>query len=109
MNETKSTIEGIAHDAGWDSYTLLLLMCRRLDEVGQSSDMISHLSNLRDDEGDGLTLDEKIEAAKGEGYTVNEKAAGEFVFNDPNGNDADNGPWPTESKAWAAAYDDMEA
>jgi hypothetical protein len=42
------------------------------------------------------------------GYTVNEKGPGIFVFNDPHGNDADNGPWASADDAWAAAYDDID-
>lgn len=62
--------------------------------------------------GDGLSLDGDDDRAQAieAGYTVNEKAPGQFVFNDPDGNDDDSltSPYATEAEAWAAAYNDMD-
>ena len=37
--ETKSTIEIIAKEAGWDNSRLLLLISRRLNETGRAEDV----------------------------------------------------------------------
>jgi len=114
MFNTKSTIQSIASSAGWSEDTLLHLICQHLDAKGQAADLISFLGNISDEEEDTVLLPEnpspaeKTQIARDKGYTVNEKAPGQFVFNDPHGNDADNGPWPTKDEAWEAAYDDLE-
>jgi hypothetical protein len=112
--ETQSAIEIIARGAGWDNSKLLHLMSRRLSDTGRAEDMIAYLGNLLNDEdrtgpapGD-LSVDEKFQIAREAGYTVNEKRPGTFVFNDPHGNDADNGPWSSADEAWSAAYDDLD-
>jgi hypothetical protein len=96
-------------------HTLLHLICQHLEATGQSAGLVSFLQGVEEEEEETVLLPEnpspkdRTQFAFDQGYTVNEKAPGQFVFNDPHGNDADNGPWPTEDEAWAAAYDDLES
>lgn len=46
LNPTQSEIEAIASEAGWDSYTLLLLISRWLEGNNLSNDLIDHLTGL---------------------------------------------------------------
>lgn len=46
MNLLKSEIEEIAHRAGWDSFTLLLLICQWLDKQGTGDELRAHLASL---------------------------------------------------------------
>lgn len=43
MNNLKNEIEDIAERAGWDSYTLLLLICRWLDIQGTGDELLGYL------------------------------------------------------------------
>lgn len=51
-NATHAEIECIAGGAGWDSFTLLLLISRWAEENGQSESLIGHLAGLSADEDD---------------------------------------------------------
>lgn len=51
-NDTHEEIERIAGDAGWDSFTLLLLISRWAEENDQSRGLIGHLAGLAADEDD---------------------------------------------------------
>ena len=53
LNESHRQLEQIAGDAGWDSYTLLLLIARWADATGQSRPLIDHLASLAAEEADG--------------------------------------------------------
>lgn len=50
LNPTHGELEHIASDAGWDSYTLLLLISRWLEERQLSRDLLDHLSTLAAEE-----------------------------------------------------------
>ena len=50
FDRTHGELERIADDAGWDSYTLLLLISRWLEEKHLSQGLIEHLSALATDE-----------------------------------------------------------
>ena len=50
FDRTHGELERIANDAGWDSYTLLLLISRWLEEKYLSQGLIEHLSALAADE-----------------------------------------------------------
>lgn len=52
LNQTHSELERIAGDAGWDSFTLLLLVSRWAEENGHSQSLIDHLAGLAADEDD---------------------------------------------------------
>ncbi|CAM5278089.1 hypothetical protein ATER59S_00354 [Aquamicrobium terrae] len=52
INQTHSEIETIAGDAGWDSFTLLLLISRWLDANSLSDGLIAHLGDLAAEEED---------------------------------------------------------
>lgn len=52
MNETKFLIENMAGRAGWDSYTLMLLICRWADEQGLARSLIDFLEDLASQEED---------------------------------------------------------
>lgn len=55
INPTQSEIERIAGSAGWDSFTLLLLICRWLDANHLSDGLIAHLGGLAaEEENDDL-------------------------------------------------------
>lgn len=45
MNETMDILRGIASEAGWDEYTLLLQICRALEESGQADSLVQTLSD----------------------------------------------------------------
>ncbi len=49
-HETCGRIEAIAASAGWDSFTLLLLIAQWLDRQGQTNALIGHLDGLASDE-----------------------------------------------------------
>jgi hypothetical protein len=108
MNSTYQTIEALAQEAGWNSSSVLLLIAQWADTSGQAASLTQYLNDAARDEAAlsmvALTPDGRAEIAAAHGYTVNEKAPGQFVFNDPDGNDADNGPWNTAPEAWEAAY-----
>ncbi len=46
LNPTRSEIEMIASEAGWDSFTLLLPISRWLEENDLANGLIDHLSSL---------------------------------------------------------------
>ena len=50
INATHSDLEDIAGNAGWDSFTLLLLISRWLDANGFADSLIAHLRDLAADE-----------------------------------------------------------
>jgi len=50
INPTQSEVENIAGNAGWDSFTLLLLIIRWLDANGFADSLIAHLRDLAADE-----------------------------------------------------------
>lgn len=50
INATHSDLESIAGNAGWDSFTLLLLISRWLDTNGFADSLIAHLRDLADEE-----------------------------------------------------------
>ena len=52
-HETRGRIEAIAADAGWDSFTLLLLIARWLDSTGSTAALVSHLDALAACEDEG--------------------------------------------------------
>jgi hypothetical protein len=52
INATHSEIETIAGGAGWDSFTLLLLISRWLDANDLSEGLIAHLGGLAVEEED---------------------------------------------------------
>lgn len=52
INRTHSEIESIAGNAGWDSYTLPLLISRWLDANHLSDGLIAHLGGLAAEEDD---------------------------------------------------------
>lgn len=54
-------------------------------------------------------LAERIKQAKAANYTVNERAPGQWLFNDPDGNDDDSlaAPYDSADAAWAAAFIDL--
>jgi hypothetical protein len=52
INATHSDLENIAGNAGWDSYTLLLLISRWLDANHLSDGLIAHLGGLAAEEDD---------------------------------------------------------
>lgn len=107
MNTTASSIQGLAQEAGWNNNTVLVLISQWAEQTGQASALLQHLNDVARDEEDNLSSESKMLRAHAEGYTVRERAPGAFVFNDPDGNDADNGPWQTENAAWEAAYADL--
>ncbi|MGF7007957.1 hypothetical protein [Shinella sumterensis] len=45
-HETRRRLEAIAGNAGWDSFTLLLLIARRLVSTGSAQDLIRHLEEV---------------------------------------------------------------
>jgi hypothetical protein len=45
-HETRSRLEALAGEAGWDSYTLLLLIARWADTQRQAEDLIGYLDRL---------------------------------------------------------------
>ncbi|MEO5326417.1 hypothetical protein PV773_24170 [Mesorhizobium sp. CC13] len=51
-NETHQEIERIAGGAGWDSFTLILLIARWLEAARQSQLLLAHLSELAVNEED---------------------------------------------------------
>lgn len=52
LNATHARLEQFAGDAGWDSYTLLLLIGRWLDDTGQATPLLDHLEALaREEDG----------------------------------------------------------
>jgi hypothetical protein len=108
MNSTYQTIETLAQEAGWNRSSVLILIAQWAETSGQASSLTQYLNDTARDEATSsvvaLTPEGRAEIAAAHGYTVNEKAPGQFVFNDPNGNDADNGPWNTAPEAWEAAY-----
>jgi hypothetical protein len=108
MNSTYDTIEALAQEAGWNNSSVLLLIARWAEKSGLASSLTQHLSDAAHDAAAAslvaLTPEGRARIAAAHGYTVNEKAPGQFVFNDPDGNDADNGPWDTLQDAWDAAY-----
>jgi hypothetical protein len=108
MNSTYQTIEALAQEAGWNSSSVLYLIVQWADTSGQASSLTQYLNDAARDEAAlsvvALTPDGRAEIAAAHSYTINEKAPGQFVFNDPDGNDADNGQWQTAQEAWDAAY-----
>lgn len=50
LNATQSEIERIAGKAGWDGFTLLLLISRWAEEKDLSLSLIDHLAGLAADE-----------------------------------------------------------
>lgn len=46
LNLTQSEIKVIASEASWDSFTLLLLISRWLDEKNLANDLIDHLAGV---------------------------------------------------------------
>jgi hypothetical protein len=50
--EIKSVIESIALKAGWDSFTLILLLSRWLSETNRHKELIDYLEALAMDEDD---------------------------------------------------------
>ena len=50
MNNLKNEIEEIAARAGWDGYTLLLLICQWLDKQGTGDELLGHLETLAAEE-----------------------------------------------------------
>lgn len=52
LNATHARLAQLAGDAGWDSYTLLLLISRWLDGAGQATPLLDHLDALAREEGD---------------------------------------------------------
>ena len=50
INATHSDLEDIAGNAGWDSFTLLLLISRWLDANGFAYSLIAHLRDVAADE-----------------------------------------------------------
>ena len=55
INPTQSEIESTAANAGWDSFTLLLLISRWLDANHLSDPLIAHLGGLAaEEENDDL-------------------------------------------------------
>ncbi|WP_262029742.1 hypothetical protein [Microvirga sp. Mcv34] len=108
MNSTYQTIEALAQEAGWNSSSVLILIAQWAETSGQAASLTQYLNDTARDETAlsvvALTPEGRAEIAAAHGYTVNEKAPGQFVFNDPDGNDADNGPWNTATEAWEAAY-----
>ena len=108
MNSTYQTIEALVQETGWNSSSVLLLIAQWAETSGQALSLVQHLNDAARNEAAlavvGLTANGRAEIAAAHGYTINEKAPGQFVFNDPDGNDADNGPWDTAQEAWDAAY-----
>ncbi|QRM34922.1 hypothetical protein [Microvirga sp. VF16] len=107
MNATASSIQALSQEAGWKDSTTLVLIGQWAERTGQASALLQHLNDVARHEEENLSSETKMLRAHTAGYTVRERAPGAFVFNDPDGNDADNGPWPTESAAWNAAYADF--
>jgi hypothetical protein len=108
MNTTSSSIQALAQKAGWTDSTTLILIGQWAEETGQASALLQHLNDVARDEEENLSSETKMLRAHTAGYTIRERAPGAFVFNDPDGNDADNGPWQTENAAWEAAYADLK-
>lgn len=52
LNGTQQHLERTAGEAGWDSFTLLLLISRWLDETGHARPLLDHLSALAAEEED---------------------------------------------------------
>lgn len=108
MNSTFQTFEALAQAPGWDSNSVLLLIAQWAETSGQAASLTQYLTEAARDDVVmavvALTADGRAEIAAAHGYTVNEKPSGQFVFNDPDGNDADSGPWSTAEDAWEAAY-----
>ncbi|AEQ52853.1 hypothetical protein NO932_16565 [Pelagibacterium sp. 26DY04] len=51
-NETHEQFEAIAARAGWDSFTLLVLIARWAEDNGQFQPLIDYLDGLADEEED---------------------------------------------------------
>ena len=49
-HETRARIAAIAASAGWDSFTLLLLIAQWLDRCGRTDALVEHLGQLASDE-----------------------------------------------------------
>lgn len=49
-HDSRVRIEAIAASAGWDSFTLLLLIAQWLDQHGQTDALVDHLGQLASDE-----------------------------------------------------------
>jgi hypothetical protein len=108
MNTTASSIQALAQEAEWTDSTTLVLIGQWAEETGQASALLQHLNDVARDEEENLSSETKMLRAHTAGYTIRERTPGAFVFNDPDGNDADNGPWQTENAAWEAAYADLK-
>ncbi|WP_421950117.1 hypothetical protein [Pelagibacterium sp.] len=52
-NETHEQFEAIAAKAGWDSFTLLVLIARWAEDNGQFRPLLDYLEVLADEEDDG--------------------------------------------------------
>lgn len=46
MNETQKQLEWLAFGAGWDSYTLLKLICEWLEAEAKADALVLHLNEL---------------------------------------------------------------
>ncbi len=52
-NATYDELERIAGQAGWDGFTLLLLVCRWAEQKDLSRSLIEHLAGIARTEDDG--------------------------------------------------------
>lgn len=50
LNDTHRQLQEIAGDAGWDSFTLLILIAHWTDTAGQSRPLLDHLAHRASDE-----------------------------------------------------------
>lgn len=57
INATHQQLETIACRAGWDSYTLLLLIARWTDDNDQSGRLLRYLAELADAEDESDEFD----------------------------------------------------
>lgn len=50
MNGLLNELRDIAGQAGWDEYTLLLLICQWVERMGTGDELVGHLQFLADGE-----------------------------------------------------------
>ena len=57
IDTTHQRLQDIADRAGWSDHTLLLLIARWADHVGQARTLVEHLDQIASDEDQASTLD----------------------------------------------------